>query len=48
MIRSLGTGDVGSRFTVNSIAFRVKGDPVTEPFGKVEFDGSWNVMFVGV
>jgi hypothetical protein len=48
MILSLGTGDVGSRLAVNSIAFSVIGEPEAEPFGRVEFGGSWNVMFVDV
>jgi hypothetical protein len=39
-IRSLGSGDVGSRSTVNSIALRFNGDPETEPNGRVELSGS--------
>jgi hypothetical protein len=48
MIRSLGTGFPAARFTVNSIAVRFNDDPEAEPYCRVEFVGSPNVMFVGV
>jgi hypothetical protein len=48
MIRSLGTGFPAARVAVNSIAVRFNGDPEAEPYCRIEFVGSPNVMFVDV